>query len=153
MIRLDLSASPDWLDLGHGVQLRVAPITTSLMNRAREEPILADLPEEASANRRGIALAKALARVAVDDWAGVHDAEDAPAELTPEGLDALLEIVPIFEAFQLRYVAPGLHLEQEKNASAPSPSGTSAGARNTAATAPKSARKSVKPARRGKTRR
>ena len=58
MIRLDLNASPDWLDLGHGVQLRVAPITTSLMNRAREEPILADLPEEASANRRGIALAE-----------------------------------------------------------------------------------------------
>ena len=149
MIRLDLSATPEWLDLGHGVQLRVAPITTSLMTRAREEPILAELPEAASNNTRGIALAKALARVAVDDWAGVHDETDAPAELTPEGLDALLEIVPIFEAFQLRYVAPGLHLEQEKNASAPSPSGTSAGASDTAATAAKPA----KPARRGKTRR
>ncbi|MEI4234470.1 hypothetical protein [Roseovarius sp. D22-M7] len=149
MIRLDLNQASDWLDLGHGVQLRVAPITTSLMNRAREEPILAELPEAASANARGIALAKALARVAVDDWAGVHDEAGAPAELTPEGLDALLEIVPIFEAFQLRYVAPGLHLEQEKNASAPSQTGTSAGAPGTAATAAKSAR----PARRGKTRR
>ena len=28
MIRLDLNATPDWLDLGHGVQLRVAPVTT-----------------------------------------------------------------------------------------------------------------------------
>ncbi|MFN2327270.1 MAG: hypothetical protein ABR551_15520, partial [Gemmatimonadales bacterium] len=78
-----------------------------------------------------------------------HDEGDAPAELSPEGLDALLEIVPIFEAFQLRYVAPGLHLEQEKNASAPLPSGTSAGATGTA----KTARTSAKPARRGKTRR
>ena len=99
MIRLDLSATPEWLDLGHGVQLRVAPITTSLMTRAREEPILAELPEAASPNARGIALAKALARVAVDDWVGVYDEDGAPAALSPETLDALLEIVPIFEAF------------------------------------------------------
>ena len=149
MIRLNLSGAHDWLDLGHGVRLLVAPITTSLMTRAREEPILAELPEEASNNARGIALAKALARVGVDDWEGVLDADGAPAALSPETLDALLEIVPIFEAFQLRYVAPGLHLEQEKNASAPSPSGTSAGASDTAATA----RTSATPARRARTRR
>ena len=51
---------------------------------------------------------------------------------SPEAIDALLDIWPIFEAFQLTYVSKGLLLEQEKNASAPSPSGPSAGAKATA---------------------
>ena len=48
--------------------------------------------------------------------------------ITPEGIDALLEIWPVFEAFQTGYVAKGLILDAEKNVSAPSPSGPSAGA-------------------------
>ncbi|MFD2174842.1 hypothetical protein [Rhodobacter lacus] len=47
----------------------------------------------------------------------------------PEGIDALLDIWPEFEAFQTRYVARGLMLDAEKNASAPSPTGPSAGAK------------------------
>ena len=31
MIRLDLSREPAWLDLGHGVRLKLAPLTTALM--------------------------------------------------------------------------------------------------------------------------
>ena len=44
------------------------------------------------------------------------------------GIDALLEIWPVFEAFQTKYVAKGLILDAEKNVSAPSPNGPSAGA-------------------------
>jgi hypothetical protein len=51
---------------------------------------------------------------------------------SPRGVDALLDLWPVFEAFQARYLAKGLMLEQEKNVSAPSPSGTSAGATATA---------------------
>ena len=36
MLRLDLTTEPRWLDLGHGVRLRVAPLTTALMVAARE---------------------------------------------------------------------------------------------------------------------
>ena len=64
---------------------------------------------------------------------------------SPEAIDALLEIWPIFEAFQLAYVSKGLLLEQEKNVSAPSPNGPSAGASDTA----KPARKPARTARRG----
>lgn len=60
-------------------------------------------------------------------------------------IDALLDVWPIFEAFQLTYVSKGLLLEQEKNASALSPSGPSAGASATA----KPARKPARTARRG----
>jgi len=44
----------------------------------------------------------------------------------------LLDIYPIFEAFQAGYVAKALVLDQEKNVSAPLPTGTSAGAIDTA---------------------
>ena len=52
--------------------------------------------------------------------------------VTPEGIDALLEVWPVFEAFQTQYVAKGLILDAEKNVSAPSPTGPSAGATATA---------------------
>jgi len=44
----------------------------------------------------------------------------------------LLDIYPIFEAFQAGYVAKALVLDQEKNVSAPLLTGTSAGAIGTA---------------------
>jgi hypothetical protein len=94
-----------------------------------------------------MAFAKALARRAVLAWEGVGDAEGTPIDPGPEAIDALLDIWPIFEAFQLAYVSKGLLLEQEKNASAPSPSGPSAGATDTA----KPARKTAKTVRRSKT--
>ena len=55
-----------------------------------------------------------------------------PIDPSPEAIDALLDIWPIFEAFQLTYVSKGLLLEQEKNVSAPLPNGPSAGASDTA---------------------
>ena len=127
MIRLNLSREPSWLDLGHGVRVRVAPLTTALMAAARSDAMVAALPEGASNEIIAVTMAKALARLVVLEWEGVGDAEGDPAPVTPEGIDALLDILPIFEAFQLRYVSRGLLLEAEKNASAPSPSGTSAG--------------------------
>jgi hypothetical protein len=132
MIRLDLSREPRWLDLGHGVQLHVAPLTTALMAAARSDPGVVSLPEDASNETVAVAMAKALARLVVLDWDGVGDAEGAPVPVTPEGIDALLDILPLFEAFQLRYVSKGLLLEAEKNGSAPSPTGISAGATSTA---------------------
>ena len=120
MIRLDLSREPRWLDLGHGVRLRVAPLTTSLMAAARSDPSVTGLPEGASNETIAVTMAKALARLVVLDWEGVGDADGEPVPVTPEGIDALLDILPLFEAFQLRYVSKGLLLEEEKNASAPS---------------------------------
>jgi hypothetical protein len=132
MIRLDLSREPRWLDLGHGVRLRLAPLTTSLMAAARSDLTVTTLPDGASNETIAVAMAKALARLVVEDWEGVGDADGNPAPVTPEGIDALLDILPLFEAFQLRYVSKGLLLEAEKNGCAPSASGTSAGATNTA---------------------
>ena len=114
MLRLDLTAEPRWLDLGHGVRLRVAPLTTALMVAARSDAAVEALPETASDEERALVFAKAIARRAVTEWEGVGDADGNPAPVTPAGIDALLEVWPIFEAFQAIYVAKGLLLDAEK---------------------------------------
>ena len=145
MIRLELSNDPAWLDLGHGVRVQLRPLTTALMVAARGDPAVQALSEEAGDEESALAFARALARVAILDWEGVGDAEGNPVPVSPEAIDGLLDLWPLFEAFQTSYVAKGLLLEQEKNASSPLPNGSSAGARDTA----RPARASVKTAREG----
>jgi len=132
MIRLNLTAAPEWLDLAPGLRLLVGPLTTALMVSARADPAIEALPEGATQEALALAMAKAVARRAVLDWEGVGDETGNVVPVTPEGIDALLEIWPVFEAFQTQYVAKGLILDVEKNVSAPLPTGRSAGATGTA---------------------
>ncbi len=128
MIRLDLSNEPAWLELGHGVRLHLHPLTTAMMVASRNDPAVAALNEDATDEESALVFAKALARNAVLDWEGVGNADGKPVDVTPEGITALLDVWPLFEAFQTKYVAKGLVLDAEKNASAPLPNGSSAGA-------------------------
>jgi hypothetical protein len=132
MIRLNLTAAPEWLDLAPSLRLLVGPLTTALMVSARADPAIEALPEGASQEALALAMAKAVARRAVLDWEGVGDDAGNVVHVTPEGIDALLEIWPVFEAFQTQYVAKGLILDAEKNVFAPSPTGRSAVATDTA---------------------
>ena len=132
MIRIQLFPEPQWLNLGHGVRLQLLPLTTALMVATRSDPAVQDLDAEASNDARAAIFAGALARRAVIDWEGVGDADGNVLSVTPEGVDALLSLWPIFEAFNLHYVSRGMLLDAEKNGSAPSPTGTSVGATATA---------------------
>ena len=132
MIRLNLTATPQWLDLAPGLRLLVGPLTTALMVSARADPAIEALPDGASQEALALAMAKSVARRAVLGWEGVGDDGGNIIPVSPEGIDALLEIWPVFEAFQTQYVARGLLLDAEKNVSAPSPSGPSAVATDTA---------------------
>jgi hypothetical protein len=132
MIRLNLTASPEWLNLAPGLRLLVAPLTTALMVSARADPAIEATTEGVTQEELALAMAKAVARRAVLDWEGVGDDNGTVVHVSPEGIDALLEIWPVFEAFQTQYVARGLILDTEKNVSAPSPTGPSAGATGTA---------------------
>lgn len=125
MIRLNLNAAPEWLDLASGLRLQVAPLTTALMVSARADPAIEELPENASQEEMALTMAKAVARRAVLDWEGVGDDLGDAIPVSPKGIDALLDIWPVFEAFQTQYVARGLMLDAEKNVSAPSPTGPS----------------------------
>ncbi|MTH95733.1 hypothetical protein [Roseibium sp. RKSG952] len=145
MLTLDLTNAPRWHDLVPGVRVRLRPLTTALMVAARSDPAVEAVPGEASDEERAVAFAKALARRAVLTWEGVGDSDGSAIDPGREAIDALLDVWPVFEAFQLTYVSKGLLLEQEKNASALLPNGASAGASDIA----KPARRRVKTARRG----
>ena len=145
MLRLNLTQEAQWQDLGHGVEILVAPMTTALMMAARKEAQghiafseghvadEAELPDAAfDTDEVAFSMAKAVARIAIQDWSGVGDKTGAPIPVSPEGIDALLDIWPIFEAFQTKYVARAMILDAEKNASPPLPTGSSAGAETTA---------------------
>ena len=132
MIRIQLSPEPQWLDLGHGVRLQLLPLTTALMVATRSDAAVQDLAAEASNDTRAAIFAAALARRAVVDWEGVGDEDGNPLPVTPEGINALLSLWPIFEAFNLQYVSRGMLLDAEKNGSAPLQTGTSVGATATA---------------------
>jgi len=148
MLTLDLTNEPRWHDLAPGVRVQLRPLTTALMVATQSDPAVAAVPDEAtdadpaevteagpaviSDEERAMVFAKALARRAVLAWDGIGDADGNPIDPRPEAIDALLDIWPIFEAFQLAYVSKSLLLEQEKNASALSPNGPSAGASDTA---------------------
>ena len=128
MIRLNLTATPEWLDLAPGLRLLVGPLTTALMVSARADLAGETLPEGATQEEMALAMAKSVARRAVLDWEGVGDDAGNIIPVSPEGIDALLEIWPVFEAFQTQYVARGLILDAEKNVSALLPTGPSVGA-------------------------
>ncbi len=140
MIRLDLKREPHWLDLGHGVRLHVRPCTTALMMAARAETqraASASASDSEAAGIRTAALIKALARLAVFDWQGVGDAAGSAVPVTPENVDALMDLWPIASAFESAYLGPAMLLDAEKNALGPAPSGTSVAGPSTAPTAPR----------------
>ena len=140
MIRINLSPEPQWFELGHGVRLRLMPLTTALMVATRSDSAVQDLDADASNDTRAAVFAAALARRAVVDWEGVGDERGTVIAVSPEGIDALLSLWPIFEAFNLLYVSRGMLLDAEKNGSAPSPTGTSVGATVTARPVKRSAK-------------
>ena len=126
MLRLDLDNRQDtWVDLGHGVRLLVEPLSTAVMLAARSDPAVIaaagpdpDIEEAADpAHDEGVAVvvAKAVARIVVKDWEGVGDQAGEPVKPTPERIDALLDIWPMFEAFQVKVVAGAMLVDAEKN--------------------------------------
>lgn len=129
MIHLNLHREPRRLDLGHGVAVTVLPATTALMMAARRA---AAGDPGVSHDERILALVKGIGRLVITAWEGVGDIEGKVIEPSPDGVDALLDLWPFAEAFQQQYLGPALLLDEEKNASAPSPTGTSAEAHDTA---------------------
>jgi hypothetical protein len=146
MLRLDLSNAARWLDLSGGVKLKVEPLTTSIIANARRDPaVAAAVKLLGDGDLVGVAMAKAVARRVIADWQGVGDADGKAVKPTPAGIDALMDVWPMFDAFQNKYLAAGFQLDSEKNGSAPSLNGTTAAARNTAVPAKKPARTARKP--------
>ena len=86
-----------------------------------------------------VALVKAIARRTIVAWDGIGDAEGKVIDPDPVGINAMLDVWQLYEAFNTQFVAPFLILRAEGNASAPSPSGTLAAEPDTATPVPNDA--------------
>ena len=86
---------------GSGVRVFLAAGITD----TRSDPAaVQDLAADASNDSRAATFAAALARRAIVNWEGVGDETGTVIAVSPEGVDALLSLWPIFEAFNLLYV-------------------------------------------------
>lgn len=88
----------------------------------------------------GILFARALARLVITAWEGIEDPDGNAAPVTPDRVDAFISLAPVYDRFTEVYVARWLNVQQEKNGSAPSQNGTTAGVTNTARGAQKPAK-------------
>jgi len=158
---------PYWIELAHGVRVRVRPLTTAMYEAARAKALrrvreLVDerrLIEEAGGRVEGLPdladpdqaagfsqfmFAQGLAQAAVFEWQGVLAADGAPAPVTDETVAELMMVHRLAEEFVVRYTATHERLIHEGNACGPSPSGTSATGPATAGRAARKARRAPK---------
>lgn len=139
MIRLGLSNEPRWLDLLPGVRVKVRPFTSAAFYAAQSamaRTTVDELPADQVEGSKGLAFVKALGRFAIIEWEGVVGDDDKPIAVTPDSVDALLDIWQAAVSFEAQYQRPIEQLDAEKNGSGRAPNGTSAAGNNTAPSAP-----------------
>ena len=143
MLRLNLARDPKWIDLGYGVRVLTLPLTSAVLISLRGDLELKDA-ELLAPPEQALRFAKAVASRVITEWEGVGDEDGKELAVTPEAAAALMDVFPLYRAFEASYIGPWLRLESEKNVSALSPNGPSAGATDIATPA----RKRAKTARR-----
>lgn len=164
-MRLNLNPKPERYQLidpvgqGTGVAIIARPALSEVIEEAKADDSLLAFAEEIRAaleadgdattevtpallrskGKVGLLFSKAVARLVIEGWEGVEDPDGSPAPVTPDRVNAFLDVPVIYDAFSQHFLGRWLVVEQEKNGSAPSPTGTSAAAQHTAQPAPRSA--------------
>lgn len=108
MFRLSLPVDPFWMDLPHGVRVRVRPLTTAVEGAAaaaagdavRGEDFLDD---RARTYRLAMEFAAGLARYGVIEWEGVAGANGEPLALDADTVATLARHPDIGPAFLAQY--------------------------------------------------
>lgn len=108
-MRLNLSRKPRTIDLGHGVKVTVKASPSDIIVAAGQ-----DLA--ASEERGRVPFARAVARHAIISWEGLEGEDGQPVEPTPEAIDAMMDLWPLFVAFEAQVVTPALIVVTEGNA-------------------------------------
>lgn len=118
MLKLNLETGSRWVDLAGGVRVKVQPLTSAMMLAARKDPRVVQLTkaEEAPEDEAvALAVAKVIAGMVIEEWEGVGDEAGESVPVSAEWISALLDLWPMFEAFQEKIVAGAMLLDQEKN--------------------------------------
>lgn len=124
MLKLTFEREPHWLDLLPGVRLYVRPATSLVFTAAGETMAWSPVDGLPAESVVRVAFVKAVARAAILDWDGIGNQAGEPVSPSPLAIDALMDVREAYLAFETKYVAPALMLEQEKNVCAPAPLGT-----------------------------
>ena len=74
------------------------------MVAARSTPEVEAIALDGSEHEQALVFAKAIARIAIRAWEGIGDIDGNPVEPTPALIEALLDLYPIFERFQVDYL-------------------------------------------------
>ncbi|WP_170334979.1 hypothetical protein [Ruegeria arenilitoris] len=165
-MRISLNPKAEWYDLvpGHIRVLAEPALDLVFEQAAQDDRIVAlnleideataadDIDRMAELQRLlGKTMNLVVAELVITDWEGIEDDKGNPAPVDADYINATLRMPALASAWDQGYMARWLGLSDvlsaEKNASAPSPTGTSAAAPSTA----KRARPSAKSARRKKT--
>ena len=121
MLKLNLSNESRWIDLAGGVKIKAKPLTSVMMLAARNNPRVVALAkgrvDENVVQDDAVALevAKIIGGMVIEDWDGVGDAAGEPVPVSQDWIDALFDLWPIFEAFQMGVVAGAMLVDAEKN--------------------------------------
>jgi hypothetical protein len=121
MLKLNLSNESRWIDLAGGVKIKAKPLTSAMMLAARNNPRVVALAkgrvDENVVQDDAVALevAKIIGGMVIEDWDGVGDAAGEPVPVSQDWIDALFDLWPIFEAFQVGVVAGAMLVDAEKN--------------------------------------
>ena len=138
MLKLKISREPEWIELVGDVRVLVAPMTSAIMAWVQSDLRAGEKPDDDQ--QVLILLSKATARRIILDWEGVGDEDGNPVAVSPEAIDALMDLHRVYEAFAEKVINPYFMVQLEKNVSAPAPNGTSARASDTATTARRNAK-------------
>jgi hypothetical protein len=121
MLKLNLSNESRWIDLAGGVKIKAKPLTSAMMLAARNNPRVVALAkgrvDENVVQDDVVALevAKIIGGMVIEEWDGVGDAAGEPVPVSQDWIDALFDLWPIFEAFQVNVVAGAMLVDAEKN--------------------------------------
>jgi hypothetical protein len=113
MVRLNFKREGRWLTVADGLEIHVEPVTSGVMASVMFD---ANVIAATEPGDRLAATTKAVARRVVTEWRGVEDDKGKPVEVTPEAVDALMDLWLVFSVFRAEVMHPVFALEAEKNA-------------------------------------
>ncbi len=144
MLKLSFVASAVALSIG--VTLMATPITRAVTKQARADAAKARadyIAANPAATEADIsdgafdAYVASIAKQTITGWDGVGDADGNPVPATPDNIDLFLSLEEPFDVYVTEVINPALGIEDEKNGSAPSSTGsTAASTSDTAKTNP-----------------
>lgn len=142
LVRLDLTLEDRWTTLLAGFDVLHGPVTSAILAEAGHaaNAVPDEGADKTSIEARTVAITKFIARAVIRDWRGVvDDATGDPLPVTAATIDAVMDVWPIFRAFNERIIDARIRIDREKKDLPTLQNGTSGSGPDTAPTATGSA--------------